>query len=105
MSTFVFSSLYTTITQHAVVDATAQIISMLPHVLIPTVLPTPNKIHVFRVIRPYLNLLVKTIIFQVSEKNIILCILKGEIFAFNYIVFPGKKYLKEICVPTLHNCF
>ena len=41
----------------------------------------PNKeIPVFRVVRPYLNLLVKPRIFffRFSGKNIILCILKGE---------------------------
>ena len=55
----------------------------------------PNKkIPVFRVTQPYLNLLVKPrIIFRFSgEKNIILCILKGEMpFKMHKIIFFFQK--------------
>ena len=64
-----------------------------------------KKLPVFRVNGPYLNLLVKPIIFfRFSEKNIILCILKGEMpFKMHKIIFISKK--KKICVPTLPKIF
>ena len=76
----------------------------------------PNKkIPVFRVTRPYLNILVKPIFFQVFwEKNILLCILKGEMpfkmhkLYFSRLFFPEKKTKKKqnkICVPTLPKSF
>ena len=59
----------------------------------------PNKnIPVFRVTRPYLNLLVKHRIFLVFlEENIILCILKGEMpFKMHrFIFFQKKKIIKK----------
>ena len=67
-----------------------------------------KKIPVFRVTQPYLNLLVKPrIFFRFSGKNIILCILKGEMsFKMHKIVFfSRKKKLKTICVPTLPKIF
>ena len=52
-----------------------------------------------------LNLLVKPrIFFKFSGKNIILCILKGEMpFKMHKITlfFSRKKRVKKICVPTL----
>ena len=70
----------------------------------------PNKnIPVFRVTRPYLNLLVKPRIFSgFSGKNIILCILKGEMpFKMHKIIYfsPKTKYLKKWYVPTLCKIF
>ena len=62
-----------------------------------------KKIPVFRVTRPYLNLLVKhRIFFRISGKNnLILCILKGnmpfKMYKIIYI-FPEKKY---VCLPYL----
>ena len=54
---------------------------------------------VFRVTPPYLNLMVKPgVFFRFSGKNIILCILKGEM---NYIFFQKKIVFKKMCVPTL----
>ena len=63
----------------------------------------PNtKIPVFRVARPYLNLLVKPrIFFRFSgKKYIILCILKGEmpIKMRKFTFFPEKRELKKVCV-------
>ena len=51
----------------------------------------PSKKHVFRVTRPYLNLLEKPRIFFSGflEKSIIICILKGEMYKIIY--FPEKK--------------
>ena len=64
----------------------------------------PNKeIPVFRETRPYLNLLVKPrIFFRFSGKNIILCILKGEmpLKMHKIMSFQGKK-----CVPILPKIF
>ena len=64
-----------------------------------------KKKTVFRVTRPYLDLLVKPRIFSgFSEKNIISCILKGNLpFKMHKIVFfPEKKLInKFICAyPT-----
>ena len=68
----------------------------------------PNKkIHVLRVTRPYINLLVKPRIFSgFLGKNIILCILKGKLpFKMHKIIyiFPEKKITKKInvCLPYL----
>ena len=62
----------------------------------------PNeKITVFRVTRRYLNLLVKpSIFFRFSGKNIISCILKGEMpFKMHKIIyFSRKKQHKKTCV-------
>ena len=63
-----------------------------------------QKVPVFRVRQPYLNLLVKPRIFSgFLEKNIILCTLKGiSPFKMHKIIFfPVKK----ICVPTLPKIF
>ena len=64
-----------------------------------------KKIPVFRVARPYLNLPVKPRIFlRFSGKNIILCILKGEMpFKMNKIIFfPEKKLIiKNVCLSYL----
>ena len=66
-----------------------------------------KKLLVFRVTRPYLNLLVKHRIFSgFLEKNIILCILKVKMpfkmLNFFYYFFQVKKNLeKEMCAyPT-----
>ena len=60
-----------------------------------------KKIPVFRVTRPYLNLLVKTRVFSgFLGGEIILCTLKGEKLFKNYISFQ-KKY----SVPTLPKFF
>ena len=52
----------------------------------------PNKKRpVFKVTRPYLNLLVKPRFFRFSGKNIILCILKGEMpFKMHKIIFFSR---------------
>ena len=56
-----------------------------------------KNITVFRVTRPYLNLLMKPwIFFRFSGENIILCILKGEM--------PFKMH-KKVYVPTLPKIF
>ena len=55
-----------------------------------------KKVPVFRVTRPYQNLLVKPrIVFRFSEKYIILCILKGEMpLKMHKIIFlPEKKII------------
>ena len=62
----------------------------------------PNKkIPVFRITRPYLNLLVKPRFFSgFLETNIILCILKGKII----YIFQKKKLTEKknnVCVPYL----
>ena len=73
--------------------------------LMPCFGPNKKKIPMSRVTRPYLNLLVKPkISFRFSEKkkNIILCILKGEM-AFNvhnYIFIPDI-FFKNVCLPYL----
>ena len=65
-----------------------------------------NKKYVFRVTRPYLNLLLKPRIFSgFLEKKffLIFCILKGILpFKMHKIIFlfPKKKEFKNICVPT-----
>ena len=66
-----------------------------------------KKIPVFRVTRPYLNLLVKPrIFFRFSGKNRILCILKGKMpFKMLKIVFYSRKKDKKMCVPTLPKIF
>ena len=69
-----------------------------------------KKIPVFRVTRPYLNLLVKPRFFSgFMEKNIILCILKGELqsskcyqfvkklFSWYQIVLKELLLLKSLC--------
>ena len=58
----------------------------------------------FTVTQPYLNLLVKPgILFRFSEKNIISCILKGELpFKMHKIIFFSRK---KICLPTLSKIF
>ena len=63
-------------------------------------------IPVFRVTRPYFNLLVKPRFFSgFMEKNIILCILKGEMpFRMHKIIFLSEKKLfkkKKMCLPYL----
>ena len=56
-----------------------------------------KSIPMFRIIQPYLNLLVKPRFFLVFWKNIILCILKGVmLFKMHKIIF----FQKKICVPT-----
>ena len=65
-----------------------------------------KKIHVFRVTRPYLNILVKPrIFFRFSGKNIISCILKGEMpFKMHKMIFflENKNDLKKyVCLPYL----
>ena len=60
----------------------------------------------FRVTRPYLNLLLKPgIFFRFSGKNKILCILKGGMpFKMHEIIFfPEKKIIKKnyVCLPYL----
>ena len=66
-----------------------------------------RKIPVFRVTRPYLNLLVEPRLFFLgggSGKYIILCILKGKIMPFKMlkiILSSEKKSLKNMCAyPT-----
>ena len=62
----------------------------------------------FRVARPYLNLLVNPkVLFRFSGKNITLCILKGKMpFKMHKIIFSRKKIKwKIICVPTLPKIF
>ena len=62
----------------------------------------PNKeIFVFRVTRPYLNLLIKPrFFFRFSGKNIISCILKGEMpFKMHKIIFFQEK--KDVYLPYL----
>ena len=63
-----------------------------------------KKIPVFRVAQPNLNLLVKPRIFlRFSEKNIILCILKGKMpFKMHKIIFFSRK---KIYVRTLPKSF
>ena len=61
-----------------------------------------QKIPVFRLTRPYLNVLVKPRIFSgFLEKYIILCILKGKMpFKMHKIsFFPEKKIEKYVCLP------
>ena len=55
-------------------------------------------------LRPYLNLLVKPrIVFRFSGKNIILCILKGEMpFKIHKIIFFSRK---KKCAPSLPKIF
>ena len=63
----------------------------------------PDKtIPVFRVTQPYLNLQVKPrIFFRFFGKNIILCILKGEMpFKMHKIIFFSRKN-KYVCLPYL----
>ena len=65
-----------------------------------------KKNPVFRVTRPYLNLLVKPrMFFRFSGKNMMLCILKGEMPSkMNKIIFFSrkKKYFKKyVCLPYL----
>ena len=58
-----------------------------------------KKTPVFRVTRPYLNLLVKpSICIRLTVKYIILCFLKGK--KHKIIFFPEKSNIK-ICVPSL----
>ena len=60
--------------------------------------PNQKNMYMFRVTRPYLNLLVKPIIFfRFSGKNIILCILNGEIpfKIYKIISFARKKIVKK----------
>ena len=66
----------------------------------------PNKkIPVFRVIWPYLNLLVNLDFFRFSGKKIILCILKGKMpFKIHKIIYfsSEKKIIKKyVCLPYL----
>ena len=66
-----------------------------------------KKIPVFRVTRPYLNLLVKPRnFFRYSGKNIILCILKGEMpFKIHKIIFFSRKKIiknKYVCLLNLN---
>ena len=59
-----------------------------------TLIRSNEKIPVFRVTRPYLNLLVKHRIFPgfLKKKNIILCILKGKMpFKMHKIIFSSRK--------------
>ena len=67
-----------------------------------------KKLLVFRVTRPYLNLLVKHRIFSgFLEKNIILCILKVKMpfkmLNFFLLFFPGEKKFRKrnVCLPYL----
>ena len=66
-----------------------------------------KKIPVFRVTRPYLNLLVNSrIFFRFFGKNIILCILKGELpfkMHIKLYFFFQKKIIKKkyVCLPYL----
>ena len=56
----------------------------------------------FRVTQPYSNFLVKPrIFFRFSGKNIILCILKGEMPYIMHLYFSRKKTIKKMCVPTM----
>ena len=58
----------------------------------------------FRVTQPYINLLAKPrTFFMFSRKNIILCILKGEItFKMHKLYFlPEKENKKYVCLPYL----
>ena len=68
-----------------------------------TLLRPNKKIPIFRVTRPYLNLLVKPRIFLgFLEEHIILYILKGEMsFKMHEIIFFSRK----ICVSTLPKLF
>ena len=63
------------------------------------------KIPVFRVTRPYLNLLVKNrIYYRFSGKIIILCVLKGKMpfkMHKNIYFFPEKKVKKYVCLSYL----
>ena len=68
-----------------------------------------KKISVFRVTRPYLNLLVKPRLFSdFLKKKKIICILKGEMpFKMYKIIFffPPQKMIEKICLPTLPKIF
>ena len=68
-----------------------------------SVLRPNEKIPVFRVARPYLNILVKPRIFSgFLEKDITLSILKGKIpfkmLKIIFFFFKKKKKLEQICV-------
>ena len=65
-----------------------------------------KKIPVFRVTRPYLNWLVKPIIFFAGYwKNIILCILKGKTFFKMHKILFFFPENKKIYVPTIPKIF
>ena len=64
----------------------------------------PKKTPVFRVTQPYLNLLVKPRnFFRFSGKNIIVCILKGNMpFKMHKMIYFSRK---KIYMPTLPKIF